>query len=274
MPSLPSDWASLAIVVFLLGMKHGCDADHLATIDGLTRVGRRAGSRHAPYCGALFSLGHGAVVLAIAALVGSASEHWQTPAWLERSGVVISMFFLTLLGALNVRAVLTAAPCEVVAPVGLKGRCLGRLGRVERPWLVLLVGALFALSFDTVSQAALFAATAAEYGGIRAAVWLGALFLGGMLLIDGCNGLWVARLIARSDEHARSASRVMGLAVGSVSLMVAVLGAARIAAPPFARWSEGRELAFGALVAALVLLSFVGGRVLARRRAPVRLLTG
>ncbi|HXQ30361.1 MAG TPA: nickel transporter [Steroidobacteraceae bacterium] len=272
MHSLPADWASLAAVVFLLGMKHGCDADHLATIDGLTRVGRRAGARYAPYCGVLFSLGHGTVVLAIAALVGCASEQWHTPAWLERSGVVISMFFLVLLGVLNLRAVFAAAPHEVVAPVGIKGRCLGRLAQVRRPWLVMVVGALFALSFDTVSQAALFAATAAEYGGVRAALWLGTLFLGGMLLTDGCNGLWIARLIARSDELARIASRVMGLAVGSVSLMVAAVGVARLAAPSFARWSEGHELAFGALVVGLVLLSFVAGRALARRRDPGRLL--
>jgi high-affinity nickel-transport protein len=41
--------------------------------------------------------------------------------------------------------------------VGLKGRWLGRLARVSDPLGVAMVGALFALSFDTVSQAALFA---------------------------------------------------------------------------------------------------------------------
>ncbi|MCX7057509.1 MAG: hypothetical protein NTZ79_10025 [Proteobacteria bacterium] len=38
-------------------MRHGLDADHLATIDGLTRFGRRAGVAHARYAGALFSFG-------------------------------------------------------------------------------------------------------------------------------------------------------------------------------------------------------------------------
>jgi hypothetical protein len=34
---LPNDWIALLTLVFILGAKHGLDADHLATIDGLTR---------------------------------------------------------------------------------------------------------------------------------------------------------------------------------------------------------------------------------------------
>ena len=265
MSSLPADFSSLAAVVFLLGMRHGLDADHLATIDGLTRFGRRSGAAHARYSGALFSLGHGAVVVGIAALVGTASARWQAPAWLETSGAWISVLFLTLLGMVNLRAVLGAQPGDVVAPVGLKSHYLGRLTRVHRPWMVMAVGALFALSFDTVSQAILFAVTGARLGGPGQALVLGVVFLVGMLLTDGCNGLFIARLIERSDEMARVASRVMGLAVGGVSLLVALLGATRLAAPAFAAWSEGRELAFGAAVIGVATLSFLYGRALARR---------
>jgi high-affinity nickel-transport protein len=265
-PSLPTDFTALSLVVFLLGARHGLDADHLATIDGLTRVGSRQGAPHAPFSGALFSLGHGAVVVAIAALVGTWSARWQAPAWLEQSGLWISVFFLTLLGVINLRAVLTAAPAEVVAPVGIKGRFLGRLARADKPLTVLLVGALFALSFDTISQAALFAVAGARFGGVANALLLGSTFLAGMLLTDGCNGLLIARLIRRSDELARVASRVMGLAVGLSSLAVAALGIARYALPGFAAWSEGRELEFGLAVVALLGCSYLGGHWLARRR--------
>jgi high-affinity nickel-transport protein len=260
---VPDNWISLVAVVFLFGIKHGFDADHLATIDGLTRVSRRAGSAFSPYCGVLFSLGHGAVVIAIAALVGSASERWQTPAWLEASGAWISIAVLTLLGLLNLRAVFTASPHEVVTPVGLKGRLLGRLVEARTPWVVMAIGAAFALSFDTVSQAALFAATAVHFGGLQDALALAAVFLLGMLVTDGANGLWISRLIARADTLARVASRVMGLAVGSVSLLVAVVGAGRLAAPAFARWTDGREVLLGTAVVGIVLASFLIGRRLA-----------
>ncbi len=35
--SLPNDFAGLVLMVFLLGLRHGMDPDHLATVDGLAR---------------------------------------------------------------------------------------------------------------------------------------------------------------------------------------------------------------------------------------------
>ena len=106
MQDLPTDWSALCVLVFLLGMRHGFDADHLATIDGLTRLSSRAGQRWARQCGSLFSAGHGAVVLTIALGVGLARARWAAPEWLEATGTWISIGFLLVLGLLNLRAVL------------------------------------------------------------------------------------------------------------------------------------------------------------------------
>jgi high-affinity nickel-transport protein len=265
MHDLPTDWSALCAIVFLLGLKHGFDADHLATIDGLTRLNARHRRPFARYCGALFSLGHGAVVLAIALTIGLASERWDPPVWLDALGAWISIAFLTAIGIVNLRAVLSAAPGEVVAPVGLKGRFLGRLRHAQRPGAVAVVGALFALSFDTVSQSALFALTATQFGGVGHALFLGGLFVLGMLVTDGVNGLWISRLIARTDQLAVIASRVMSLAVSSVSLLVAALGAAKMVSPLVDDWSEGQELVFGAVVVAVIGGSYLLARHLARR---------
>jgi nickel/cobalt transporter (NiCoT) family protein len=266
MHELPTEWAALCALVFLLGLKHGFDADHLATIDGLTRYNSRHGHRFGRYCGALFSLGHGAVVLVIALMVGLASERWDAPPWLEQFGAWTSILFLSLIGAVNLHAVLSAAPGQVVSPVGLKGHLLGRLNRASRPLTVALVGALFAVSFDTVSQSALFALTATQFGGVAHALFLGMLFVFGMLVTDGINGLWISRLIARADQLACIASRVMGLAVSSVSLLVAALGAAKIASPAIDQWTEGRQSAFGAVVVAIIATSFVVAVLMSRTR--------
>ena len=57
----------LIALAFVLGLKHGMDVDHLATIDGLARFNTAAGRlRLARLCGFLFSLGHGAIVCAVA----------------------------------------------------------------------------------------------------------------------------------------------------------------------------------------------------------------
>ncbi|MGE5493509.1 MAG: nickel transporter [Actinomycetota bacterium] len=267
MEMLPTDWLSLLILTFVLGMKHGFDADHLATIDGLTRFNARYNPGLARYCGAFFSLGHGAVVVAIALGVSALAGHWEVPEWFGTLGAVISIAFLFALGSLNLAAVLKAEPDEVVQPVGLKGRWLGRLRHAGHPALVALVGALFALSFDTLSQAAFFALTATQFGGTQHALILALLFLLGMLVTDGVNGVWIARLIARADQVALVASRVMGLVVSGISLLVAAFGLAKLASPAIDAWSEGKELAFGFALVTIIALSFVLALRLTRRPA-------
>jgi len=270
MHTLPSDWTSLCAVVFLLGMRHGLDADHLAAIDGLTRLNQRGQGAFTRWCGGLFSLGHGVVVAAVAVAVGLLSREWVPPAWLEAFGSATSIAFLLLLGVVNLRAVLVAPAGEVLAPVGLRGRWLGRLLQARSPAGVAGVGALFALSFDTVSQSALFAAAATQFGGVERSLTLAAAFVAGMLALDGLNGWWIARLIARADRRAVRASRVMGAVVGGVSLLVAGMAIARWNSPAFEAWSDGRELAFGLTVVAVVgggyLLALASARGLRRPR--------
>lgn len=138
------------------GLKHGFDADHLATIDGLTRYNARANPRPAEGRRTLFSLGHG-VILIVAWVAGTVSSGWHTPGWLEVTGVAVSTLFLFGLAFVNVHAVLNSPLRNAVVSRRVKGRLLGRVLTVRRPWAIAAVGMLFALSFDTVSLAALFA---------------------------------------------------------------------------------------------------------------------
>jgi high-affinity nickel-transport protein len=261
---LPNDWIALLALVFILGAKHGLDADHLATIDGLTRYNLRIAPRRARWCGSLFSLGHGAIVMLIALGVGLVSAKWQVPAWMEDLGTWISIGFLTLLGILNLRAVLMAPAGDMVATVGIKAGMLRRLQATSHPLAIAAVGSLFALSFDTMSQAALFAVTATQHGGVSHALALGLAFTIGMLLADGANGLWIARLLRRADHRARIASRVMGLMVAAISLSVAAFGLARWLHADVSHWYEGKELMVGIGVIILLTGSFLIGNGLER----------
>ncbi len=259
MNALPNDWLALLTMVYALGLRHGMDPDHIATVDGITRANAARKPGLARWAGFFFSAGHGAIVILVAVGVGLASHAWQAPAWLDAAGAWISIGFLCLLGFANLYGAL-ATPCgQLVAPAGLKSRLFGRLAQVSHPALIAAVGALFALSFDTVSQVALFSLTAKSLAGWGFSLLLGVVFMLGMMTTDGVNGLWVAKLLARADRRALVASRTMGLAIAGLSLLVASYGLARLFAPAIAAPAPAHEFALGCAAVAIVAASFFIG---------------
>ena len=263
MNALPTDWFALLAIVFVLGLKHGMDPDHLATIDGIARCNSAARPGLSRWSGVLFSLGHGLVAIAITALAGIAAGRWVTPHWLDAIGTWISISFLVALGIINGCNVFTAAPGRVVAPAGLKARWFPGVIQVGHPALIAGVGALFALSFDTVSQLALLSFTASMMAGPVFCIALGVVFTLGMMTTDGVNGLWVSRLLRRADRRALIASRVMGLTIAGLSLLVGGFGILKECFPAAAVDTQARGLTFGFLVVAVVTCSFLLGIKLA-----------
>lgn len=216
-----SDILGLAALVFVLGLKHGLDPDHLVAIDGFTRSSR---SR---WCGLFFSLGHGAVVTLVGVGLALLAADWQPPQWLEYAGAWISIAVLLVLGFANLVTALRA-PDRVVALVGVRSHWLPeRLARASHPALIAAVGAAFALSFDTISQALVFSMAGASLAGWVFAAFLGVVFTAGMAVTDAASGLWVARLVRAADGRAAAASRIMSLAVAFLCLVLAALGLAK-----------------------------------------------
>lgn len=265
---MPQDWLGLVLVVFILGMKHGMDPDHLATIDGMTRFNAQRSPRLSRWSGFLFSLGHGLVVTLVAAIVALSASKWSAPVWLEDLGAWISIMFLLLLGFVNLREVLRAAPDQPVRPVGLKGRFLRRFSETSHPVMIAAVGAAFALSFDTVSLTAMFSLTASNLAGWQFSIGMGVLFMAGMMLTDGVNGLWVARLLRQTNRRALIASRVMGLSIAFLSIAIAGLGMAKYFAPAVSAMLENAGLLMGVGLVVILLGSF-GLALRLSRRVPV-----
>ena len=263
--ALPTHGLSLVAVVFLLGLKHGLDPDHLAAIDGLARFNAAQRPRLSRWSGLLFSAGHGVVVTAVAIAVATVATQWRAPAWLEQAGTWISIAFLALLGVANLLAVIRTPRHEVVRAVGLRGKLFSRLIRAEHPVLIAAVGAAFALSFDTISQAVMFSVTGSNIAGWLFAASLGLVFTAGMMATDAINGLWVSHLLRRADRGAAAASRVMSIAIAFTSLGIASLAAARYLVPGLAESLDGWSMALGAAVIGVVLFAyFVAMRIGAR----------
>jgi nickel/cobalt transporter (NiCoT) family protein len=262
---LPGHWLALLGVVFALGLKHGLDPDHLAAIDGLTRFNAVRSPRLSRWSGLLFSAGHGVVVTLVAVVVATVASQWNVPAWLEDTGTWISIGFLALLGGTNLVAAWRAPRGQHVHPIGIRSRLFERFTRAGHPVLIAAVGAAFAISFDTISQAVLFSVTGSSMAGWLFATTLGLVFTAGMMVTDAANGLWVSHLIRSADRRAAIASRAMSVAVGLASLAVAALAIARRALPGLddAAASWGIALGLG-VVASMAVAYFVAMRLAAR----------
>jgi nickel/cobalt transporter (NiCoT) family protein len=224
----------MVALVFVLGLKHGFDPDHLVAIDGMTR------SSKSRWCGLFFSLGHGVVVTLVGIAVALAGSEWQAPDWLEQTGAWISVGVLLFLGVVNLLAVLRTPVGNRAPLIGLRGRWLvDRLAGASHPALIASVGAGFALSFDTMSHALLFSVS-----GWGFAAALGLTFTLGMVLTDALNSLWVARMMTPANRRWMSlaiAFLCFGIAAGSslkhalpapamsIALLVVILAASVLA---------------------------------------------
>ncbi|NDD58042.1 MAG: DNA repair protein [Chlamydiae bacterium] len=208
----------MLLTAFILGIQHGFDLDHLATIDAITRS-----IKNKPFfsrCGGLlFSLGHGTVVILGSLIMGGGLLQSHIPDWLEGVGKWISVFFLLLFGfsslicSLSPKHRSSASIKTIVVQKWIK--------KNNSPLFIIFVGALFAFSFDTFSQMAFFSLSASLTLGWMFSGFLGALFMIGMMLSDGLNGFIISLALQKADQKSELFSKILGFSVSSFSLGVA-----------------------------------------------------
>lgn len=208
-------------MAFALGVRHGFDLDHLATIDSITRTVKE-NTRLSKFVGLLFSLGHGLVVILMSLIIGSGIIQARSPLWLESFGQWISIFFLFVFGLITFWNIL---PDSLILPTSLRGFLFRKLPCEKyNPLLIMLIGALFAFSFDTFTQVALFSISVSVMSGLLFTIILGVVFMFGMISADGLNGFFVFSLIQLADKKSKTISRVIGLFIAIFSLVLGFSG--------------------------------------------------
>ena len=193
---------ALLIVGLALGMRHGTDPDHLAAIDGLTRIRPRSTNR-------IFS--HS----------GTDGRH-SARGWdrtISGGAICLSSSWTSILiGMLN----------------------LWRLFVTTRTWELLASGCGTASAPGNASRGRLrnFLTVVALILAGETNPWLlGAAFSGGMVLVDGVDGFLAAatqRLAVAGSENARAASRMLGVLVVSFAFG---LGGAELAGVDLSRFA-------------------------------------
>jgi nickel/cobalt transporter (NiCoT) family protein len=206
------------ILAYTLGMRHAFDADHIAAIDNTTRKLVNDGQRPLSV-GFFFSLGHSSIVFVLAIFLNFGIRALDNQVKDSGSGLhsmtgiigtTVSGTFLYIIAGLNI--VVLAGIIKVFRAMrsgrynddqleeqlnkrGLMNRFFGPLARrVDAPWKMYPIGALFGLGFDTATEVALLvlAGTAVASGlPFYAILSLPILFAGGMCLFDTIDGCFM-----------------------------------------------------------------------------------
>ena len=202
-----------ALLAYAFGLRHAVDADHIAAIDNVTRKLMQEGKRPVAV-GFFFSLGHSAVVIAMSVAVAFAASAIQSrfDTFKAIGGVIgtsASAFFLFAIALMNIlifvavfrtfRAVkrgerFVEEDLDILLNKrGLLARLFRRLFRmVGRSWHMFAIGFLFGLGFDTATEVALFAISAAQASqglSLGTVLVFPALFTAGMSLVDTTDSI-------------------------------------------------------------------------------------
>jgi high-affinity nickel-transport protein len=209
-------------LIFLLGLRHGLDPDHIVIIDNLTFRAVTERPRAAPWIGFLFAAGHSVSVAAVAIGVSLAAGLFRLPAWLTSGVEWAVILLLIVVGALNLRALTQAGP---YSPKGWRqGFTPKRLRDTSHPLAVVLIGVIFGLVFDTATQAAAWGLAASSTGGPRGAIFVSLAFALGMILTDTIDSQIVARLLMGTAQVARVTAyrRIVGWMIVILSFGMAI----------------------------------------------------
>ncbi|HYB76226.1 MAG TPA: HoxN/HupN/NixA family nickel/cobalt transporter [Nitrososphaerales archaeon] len=205
--------AGLGIIAYVLGLRHGVDADHIAAIDNTTRKLLQEGER--PFTvGMWFSLGHSTIVVAliVGLVAATRSVAASIPAMQSVGailGTAISGTFLLIIGLVNAVIVLgiyrafqslkrnklnTAELDDLLEKRGFMNRYFRPLFKiVKKPWQIFPIGVLFGLGFDTASEVALIAISVGLGVSTSVPIYyilvLPLMFTCGMVTIDTTDGV-------------------------------------------------------------------------------------
>jgi len=248
-------------LMFILGLRHGFDPDHIAMIDNMAyRVPSRH-SRLAPWVGTLFALGHGLAVTAIAVVLHTCTSGIELPLLVRGVLAWLPLALLVVVGTLNLRALYAAGAYR---PHGWKTRFLpARLRASVHPLAPVVIGVLFALVFDTATQAAAWSYAATARGGAELALLAGLTFTAGMVVTDTIDSQLMVRLLRSTAGQADALlyRRWVGWTVVLMSFGMAGYGAAEQLCPG----ASLGELAMS-LIGGLFVLGVLVAYGLARRR--------
>ncbi|ANI88375.1 hypothetical protein A9P82_03100 [Arachidicoccus ginsenosidimutans] len=243
------------LLVFVLGLKHGLAADHIAAIDGLgMHLTRQGKSGIVPWLGTFFALGHGIVITLIISITGMSAMHFHlTKHWIHwLSWLPILLLFV--IAFLNVKLLIGnhSGHRHTFALPNKKNSASNSLS-------ALLIGACFAMFLDTLADAASWGYSAATSGSYAAALCTGAVFTLGMLVTDTIDSRLLAKVIRKAglNENVRKQRRLLTWIVVVFSFAIGMQELISQFFPGF-KISDTEDMIIGGLLVLAVAKVYIG----------------
>lgn len=241
-------------LIFILGLRHGLDPDHVAVIDNITFKASDERPSLAPWVGTLFALGHSLSVAIVAIGVAFLANQFSVPEWLTAAIDWLIIALLLLVGTMNLRALMRA---DRYQPIGWRHAFVPRRLRDNtNPFAIIAIGAIFGLVFDTATQAAAWGAAAGASGAGVVAIILA--FSAGMILTDTADSWIVARLLRTQGDRriVQRYRRMVGWVIVGLSFGMAGYALATLLAPQMALGDIAfSSLGIGMVVVVILLLA-------------------
>lgn len=277
----------LGTLAYVLGLRHGVDADHILAIDNTTRKLMHEGKKPIAN-GLFFSLGHSTIVFIMVMLVVIASQSifnyfYNAKSLLGAIGTVISAAFLCIMAVINLVILLdmrreyakskAGKMAKEALPAGFLSRIYSRLFKsIHSSWQLYPIGVLFGLGFDTATEVTLIGISAAEAGTIPLAylLILPTMFAAGMTLVDSTDSVFMVR--AYGWALADTTKRIFyNMVITGVSVITAFAVAAIEALqlfPSFFPAIESFDInAIGFGILSIFVTIWLGAKILGKRRA-------
>ncbi|MGY4385773.1 high-affinity nickel-transport protein [Pedobacter sp. UYP24] len=251
------EWFSLesTVLLFVLGLRHGLDPDHIALIDNITLKCVEEKRSYSRWVGSFFALGHGLTVTLISVLISSFSIQLNGAKSFFTYTEWLPTLLLIVVGCANLHQLLKR-PNEVPA---------SRLALIPKSWniqskpiFIVFVGMVFAMVFDTTTQAAAWGYAASSPLNLTGAFILGAIFTMGMLLSDTIDSSLLNALLKKglSIKNLTTYRRKLGWIIVILSFSVAGYQLL-LAFKPSLQIAESYKLMFGLSFAVFVLFNYL-----------------
>ena len=205
-------------IMFLFGMRHALDVDHITAIDNLVRMHNV--SKRAKWVGTGFSLGHSSSIflelVIIIYVVGSATGGKID--LLAFWGSIVGATALAIIGGVNMISMKKwgrTGSAILASKIVTRTHFLGPVGSAA------ITGLVFGFGFDTATQisALTVSAVATATAGVQVAMSLTVFFAIGMILVDTLDSIFVRSAFSKILKT--KTFTYMSYALSGVALIVA-----------------------------------------------------